>query len=73
VNGYVTDKLDAPAPQATSSRLQLLSVPIKGNHGRTFIKEAPYDGQTDPLGRASYNDALPTELRHVRLLGMLVC
>ncbi len=59
--------------QATGGRLQLFSVPIKGNYRRSFIKEAPYDRQADPLGCSSYNDALPTELRHVRLLALLLC
>ncbi len=58
VDGNVANKLNAPLPQATGGGSQLLSVPIKGYYRRTFIKEAPYDRQADPLCCSSYNDAL---------------
>jgi hypothetical protein len=69
VDRYVADEWDAPFPEASGRRLQLVSVPIKGYYRRALIKEAPYDAQTDPLRCTSYNDALSAELRHVRLLG----
>jgi hypothetical protein len=68
VAGYVAYKLNARSLQPAGGRPQLLSVPIEGDHRRTFVKEPPYDRQTDPLGCSSYYDALSTELRHVRLL-----